>query len=700
MKKFKPILLFVFFLFGTPAPMLAQENTTTATIEQLKNEMYRLFPTLNIDEFMDVTERLKEVTLKAGNEDLFYRTWANQAHFAFIKTGRQKGMEIAKAMNEYSRKHDSKLGIYYSVLTNANQSSSLRMEEDALKLFLNAIQYKQQYLPEINAAAAYLGAAKVYYNMRQKEKILEMADKALAEPNLIGSNIVDAWSYRCLATMIPEGEDHSEEMNRAYEEWKKAKEKYNYNSGFSQRIEIYHAQVNGDYEKMLELAKKIKSPQERYNLMTHSYELLGNTKEALNCFREYKRISDSLNSAEIRRQTSEHALQLNVIRAENQAKELLLHNQTLKLAHAQDELEQRQLEEEALNLTLKNRDIELSHASIKLKNDSLDRQAQELKLSEYQSKLEVEQSREKIERITLWTTIGVSLLFITFLSIYLYRRSRHMKALTTAYDQLETAYEQLEQTTAAKERIESELRIARDIQMSMVPTLFPERPDIDIYASMTPAKEVGGDLYDFIINGDQLYFCVGDVSGKGVPASLLMSVAINLFRTIAKEGFPPAYVATRMNDTLTSENNNSMFVTMFIAQVDLKTGHMDFCNCGHNPPILVNELTTNGTEARFIKMEPNAPIGLWPELEYKGEFIESISGQTLLVYTDGLNEAENNKLEQFGNDRLLEVMHKNKIQSTRQIIELLQEQVRNFVGEAEPSDDITMFCLRTGLNTN
>ena len=699
MKISKPILL-IFLLLGMSSPMPAQEKTAAATIGQLKNEMYRLYPTSNVDEFMDVTERLKEASLKAGDEGLFYRAWSNQASFTFMKVSRQKGMEMAKAMNEYSRQHDNKLGIYYSSLTNANQASTLRMEEDALKLFLKAIQYKQQFLPDVNAAAAYLGAAKTYYNQRQKEKVLEMTDKALAEPDLIGSHIVDAWSYRCMASMMPEGEDHREELNRNYEEWKKVKEKYKYNSTFSDLIEIYHAQVNGDYEKMLELAKKIKSPQERYNLMTHSYELLGNTKEALNCFREYKRISDSLNSAEIRRQTSEHALQLNVIRAENQAKELLLHNQTLKLAHAQDELEQRQLEEEALNLTLKNRDIELSHASIKLKNDSLDRQAQKLKLSEYQSKLEVEQSKEKIERITLWTTIGVSLLFITFLSIYLYRRSRHMKALTTAYDQLETAYEQLEQTTAAKERIESELRIARDIQMSMVPTLFPERPDIDIYASMTPAKEVGGDLYDFIINGDQLYFCVGDVSGKGVPASLLMSVAINLFRTVAKEGFPPAYVATRMNDTLTSENNNSMFVTMFIAQVDLKTGHMDFCNCGHNPPILVNELTTNGTEARFIKMEPNAPIGLWPELEFKGEFIESISGQTLLVYTDGLNEAENTMLDQYSNNRLLEVMRTNKIQSARQIIELLQEQVSNFVGEAEPSDDITMFCLRTGLNTN
>ena len=135
---FKPLLILLFYLFCMPIQMLAQENVATATIEQLEKEMYRLYPTRNADEFTDVTERLKEASLKAGNEGLFYRAWANQASFIFSKINRQKGMEIAKAMNEYSKQHDSKLGIYYSSLSNANLSSSLRMEEEALKLYLNA----------------------------------------------------------------------------------------------------------------------------------------------------------------------------------------------------------------------------------------------------------------------------------------------------------------------------------------------------------------------------------------------------------------------------------------------------------------------------------------------------------------------------------------------------------------------------------
>ena len=688
--KFKPITFLLLFLFYMPLQMLAQKDVATATIEQLEKDMYRLYPTRNVDEFMDVTERLKAASLKAGNEGLFYRAWANQAYFNFLKIDRQKGMEIAKAMNEYSKQHDSKLGIYYSSLTNANQCSSLRMEDEALKLYLNAIQYKQKHLPTINAAPAYIGAAKVYYNRRDKDKVLEMTRKALAEPNIIGPNIVDAWSYRCMSAMMPEGVDHQVEFNQAYEEWKKVIEKYKAKSSFSDLIEIYHAQVNGNYKQMLELAQTVRNTQDRYRLMAHAYEWLGDWNNALTYFKKYKLVSDSLNSAETRKQTAEHTLQLDVIRAENQAKELLLHNQSLKLAHAQDELEQRRLEEEALNLTLKNRDIELSNAAIKLKNDSLDRQAQQSKLSEYQSKLELEQNKERMERITLWTAIGVGLLIIAFLSIYLYRRSRHMKDLTVAYDKLETAYEQLEQTTAAKERIESELRIARDIQMSMVPHEFPERPDLDLYASMNPAKEVGGDLYDYLLEDNILYFCLGDVSGKGVPASLFMAQTIRLFRALAKQHMMPASIATRLNDELTEKNDNGMFVTMFIGQLNLITGQFYYCNAGHNPPVIGGD----EQQGSFLEMEPNAPIGLWPELEYIGEELASIKGRPLFIYSDGLNEAENIKLEQFGDEHMLDILRHTKFKDARHVIELMEAEVERHRNGAEPNDDMTIMCLK------
>ena len=251
-----------------------------------------------------------------------------------------------------------------------------------------------------------------------------------------------------------------------------------------------------------------------------------------------------------------------------------------------------------------------------------------------------------------------------------------------------TAYDQLEETTIAKERIESDLRIARNIQMSMVPSTFPDRPDLDIYGSMTPAKEVGGDLYCYLIRDDapdKLYFALGDVSGKGVPASLFMAQATRLFRTLAAQQMMPAEIATHMNDALSGDDNEQgMFVTMFLGVVDLTTGHLSFCNAGHNPPIL-------GTE--FIDMIPNAPIGLFPGLEYEGEEIADIRGRQLFIYTDGLNEAENNEKDQFGDDHLLDIMATHHFDSAKETIEYLKAEVEKHREGAEPNDDLTMLCF-------
>jgi serine phosphatase RsbU (regulator of sigma subunit) len=264
------------------------------------------------------------------------------------------------------------------------------------------------------------------------------------------------------------------------------------------------------------------------------------------------------------------------------------------------------------------------------------------------------------------------------------------RKLKKAHNELLVAYDQLEETTTAKERIESDLRIARNIQMGMVPHTFPQRDDVDLYASMTPAKEVGGDLYGYYLTGDKLYFALGDVSGKGVPASLFMAQATRLFRTLAAQEMMPAEIATRINDALSGEDNEtSMFVTMFLGLVDLKTGHLDFCNAGHNPPVLIGD-----GKAEFIEMVPNAPIGLWPELPYEGEEIADITNRPLFVYTDGLNEAENRQQEQFTDERLLEILQTTPFESSQQTVEMLREQVEAHRDGAEPNDDLTMLCVK------
>ena len=251
--------------------------------------------------------------------------------------------------------------------------------------------------------------------------------------------------------------------------------------------------------------------------------------------------------------------------------------------------------------------------------------------------------------------------------------------------------EELKETTAQKASIESELNVASSIQMSMLPSVFPDREGLDMYASMTPAKEVGGDLYGYLLKDEKLYFCVGDVSGKGVPASLFMAQVTRLFRTLANQMIQPADICTQMNEALSGEENQTcMFVTLFIGLVDLKTGHLSFCNAGHNPPVI------GGGEhhGEFLQMLPNFPIGVMPGLEFQGEEIDSIKGRPLFIYTDGLNEAENREHGQFGDDHLIDILRNTHFDTARQVVETLAAKVEEHRDGAEPNDDLTMMCLR------
>ena len=312
------------------------------------------------------------------------------------------------------------------------------------------------------------------------------------------------------------------------------------------------------------------------------------------------------------------------------------------------------------------------------------------KLDELNKRFEIDSVKHQAElqksRFATIIAIGIAVALALLLGLGLWSRSRLRKKNT----ELREAYDQLEETTTIKERIESELRIARDIQMSMVPSQFPDYEGLDMYASMTPAKEVGGDLYGYVLLGDKLYFAVGDVSGKGVPASLFMAQATRLFRTLAAQQMMPAEICTRMNDALSGDDNESgMFVTLFLGLLDLKSGHLDFCNAGHNQPIIGG----GDSHGDFLEMNPNAPIGLWPGLQYEGEQIADIKGHPLFIYTDGLNEAENKQQEQFGDDRLLEFLRHTHLESAKQVVDTLKAEVEKHRAGAEPNDDLTMMCL-------
>jgi serine phosphatase RsbU (regulator of sigma subunit) len=281
-------------------------------------------------------------------------------------------------------------------------------------------------------------------------------------------------------------------------------------------------------------------------------------------------------------------------------------------------------------------------------------------------------------------------ILIVFMLIYIVVRHRAQARLKKAHNQLKDAYDQLEATTTAKERMESELRIARNIQMAMLPSVFPEIDGIDMYASMTPAKEVGGDMYNYIREGNKLYFCIGDVSGKGVPASLFMAIVTRGFRTLALTGKSPAEIATRLNYELTENNDEGMFITMFICRLDLETLQLEYCNAGHNPPIIGDAVN----QFSFLDVIPNAPIGLWPGLEYEGEEIRLQANQRLLLYTDGLNEAENRQQEQYGEDRIIQLLTSHSSSNCHDIIEDLKTDTDQFRDGAEQNDDLTMLAIK------
>ena len=252
--------------------------------------------------------------------------------------------------------------------------------------------------------------------------------------------------------------------------------------------------------------------------------------------------------------------------------------------------------------------------------------------------------------------------------------------------------DELKKTTASKERIESELRIARSIQMSMVPKIFPpfpEREDVDLYAKLIPAKEVGGDLYDFFIEDNKLYFIVGDVSGKGVPASLVMAVTCRLFRTIAEHLHTPAEIVKALNDTLAENNESNMFCTAFLGVLDLKTGNMQYCNAGHNAPVM---LASSG-EVKFMEVKPNLPLGLFGDFPYEGQECDITKETSLFLYTDGVTEAENTTKVLYSDERLLDLLDKQWKNMPQMIVDMVLDDVNKHVNGAEQSDDITIMCV-------
>lgn len=251
----------------------------------------------------------------------------------------------------------------------------------------------------------------------------------------------------------------------------------------------------------------------------------------------------------------------------------------------------------------------------------------------------------------------------------------------------------LKETTSAREKIESELRIAREIQLNMIPHMFPPFPnlrEIDLFAILRPAREVGGDLYDFFLLGeDKLCFAIGDVSGKGVPASLFMAVTRTLLRAAADRQGSPADFLCSLNKSLVDNNDSCMFVTFFVGVLDLRTGEIRYANAGHNPPVLIRR---NGDVAE-LDVDPSLPVGASEEAAFAEAAVRLEEGDKLFLYTDGVTEAANGATEFYSVERLLETLAKNSLHPPEPLIQAVERDLAAHVAGSAPWDDITMLSI-------
>jgi sigma-B regulation protein RsbU (phosphoserine phosphatase) len=251
----------------------------------------------------------------------------------------------------------------------------------------------------------------------------------------------------------------------------------------------------------------------------------------------------------------------------------------------------------------------------------------------------------------------------------------------------------LTETTAAKERIQSELKVATQIQASLLPRLFPpfpEHSEFDIYASMVPAKEVGGDFYDFFfVDEKHLCFLIADVSDKGVPAALYMMVAKTLLKTEGQRLGEPDKILFSVNNILAADNENCMFTTVFCAILDITNGEVRFANAGHNPPLLVDS-----EGVRFLAPKPGLMLGAMPDTAFAAERLVLEPDGIMFLYTDGVTEAKSPEEALYGEERLLEALQSAPRQNAAEMIHAIRSEIARHVDGASQSDDITMLAVK------
>ena len=317
-------------------------------------------------------------------------------------------------------------------------------------------------------------------------------------------------------------------------------------------------------------------------------------------------------------------------------------------------------------------------------------EAKELETIRLQSE-QIDKERDHAITERTWYFIGLLLLFAALFAAYTVYRRRTKKRLEASLAELKSAYSQVEQDTEVKERTSSEQRISCEIQMRMIPTHFPNHKDVEIYASLAPAKYAGGDIYDFFIRDEKLFFCIGDVKGSGVEAALTMAMTKAQFRTVSSHENKPHHIMSLINRAMIESNDEPISVSLLVGVLELKNAMLYYCNAGHKAPVLI------GGSIGLLPVDMNLPVGQQFDWKYTVQETRIDTNTLIFLYTNGLVKAEDVSGNQFSEQRMmgesLQAMHGLE-RSPQRFIEHMTSAVRRFMGRAEQVDDLTMMCIR------
>ena len=280
----------------------------------------------------------------------------------------------------------------------------------------------------------------------------------------------------------------------------------------------------------------------------------------------------------------------------------------------------------------------------------------------------------KLRRIRFFLLLPV-MIGLFFIGFIIWRSSRNL--------------ERLRKINGEKERISGELRVASQIQQSMLPKEEVRGEWLEVRGFLKPAREVGGDLFDYFIRDEKLFFCIGDVSGKGAPAAMLMAVTHGLFRSASAHDDNPAHIMEVINEVSCQRNESNMFVTMFVGVLDLPTGHLCYCDAGHDAPFLIVN-----SQLSILNCTPHLPVGVFDDTKYTVQELSIETDSTIFLYTDGLTEAMNAEHQQFGVERIQAVLDTCADYAPKEILEKITQSVDGFVKHAEQSDDLTMLAIK------